>query len=142
MMISTRGRYALHVMIDLAEHPAEGYIPLKVIANRQGISKEYVNNILKVLVENKMLISLRGKGGGYKLTNEPKDYTIGMILRLVEGNLAPVPCVSGKDACPRPEECPSFPMWKKLDGMINDFFDSITLADLMAENKDKWKEEP
>lgn len=132
MMISTKGRYALYVMLDLAKHTdmKGDFIPLKEIADRQSLSKDYVNNILKVLVEHDQLESLRGKGGGYKLNRTPEEYSIGKILRLVEGNLAPVPCVSGK-TCPRAHSCPSLPMWQKLDYMINDYLDSVSLRDLM-----------
>lgn len=131
MMISTRGRYALRVMVDLAEHRSQGYIPLKEIAARQEISEKYLEAILKSLVKGRLLIGLRGKGGGYQLAMPPEKCTAGMILRLTEEDLAPVACL-GRDAqpCPRMAECRTLPMWKKLDGMINDFFDSITLADL------------
>ena len=135
MIISSKGRYALRVMVDLAEHMTGEYIPLKEIAERQEISKEYLNSILKVLVQNQMLSSLRGKGGGYKLTHAPKNYTVGMILRLVEGSLAPVPCVLDSAPCPRSSRCPSLNMWKKLDIIINDFFDSITLEDLVEKDQ-------
>ena len=141
MLISTRGRYALRVMIDLAQHDTGEYIPLKEIAERQGISKEYLNSILKILVENSLLLSLRGKGGGYKLTHEPNYYSVGMILRLVEGNLAPVSCVSGVDPCPREVGCPSLKMWRKLDLLINNFFDSITITDLMEDDENFFDNE-
>ena len=138
MYISTKGRYALRVMVDLAEQPEDVYVPLKEIADREEISKEYLNTILKVLVENGLLLSLRGKGGGYKLTHAPEQYTVGNILRLTEGSLAPVPCVSG-GACPNAGHCPSLTMWKKLDDMINSFFDNITLVDLMEDKEDRVK---
>ena len=131
MIISTKGRYTLRVMIYLAEHPTNGYIPIKEIADEQDMSKEYLNSILKVLVQNKMLTSLRGKGGGYKLNRRPDEYSVGSILRIVEGDLAPVPCVTNAEPCPRADKCPSLPMWRKLDRLINDFFDGISLADLM-----------
>ena len=141
MLISTRGRYALRVMVDLAQHDTGEYIPLKEIAERQGISKEYLNSILKTLVENDLLLSLRGKGGGYKLTHEPTYYSVGMVLRLVEGNLAPVSCVSGADPCPREVGCPSLKMWRKLDSLINNFFDSITITDLMEDEENFFDNE-
>ena len=137
MIISTKGRYALRVMLDLAQHPGDGFIPLKEIADRQEISKEYLNGILKVLVQDGLLTSLRGKGGGYKLTHSPDYYSVGMILRLVEGDLAPVTCVSMADPCPRANSCASLPMWKKLNRMINEFFDNISLADLMENDIDE-----
>lgn len=131
MTVSTKGRYALRVMIDLAEHPSEGYIPLQVIAERQEISKEYLGAILKVLVEHGLLRSLRGKGGGYRLSAPPEEYTVGEILRLTEGDLAPVPCLTQKEPCPRRDRCPSLPMWQKLDRLIGGFLESVTLRDLM-----------
>ena len=97
MMVSTKGRYALRVMIDLAEHQSEGYVPLKEIAARQEISEKYLESILKVLVQQRFLEGLRGKGGGYKLTRAPETYTVGSILRLTEGDLAPVACLEGPE---------------------------------------------
>lgn len=133
MMISTKGRYALRVMVDLAEHQAKGYVPLKEVAQRQEISEKYLENILKVLVQNKILIGLRGKGGGYRLTKAPSQYTVGSILRLTENTLAPVSCLDKNPRqCSRMPHCRTLPMWRKLDTMINDFFDGITIADLMA----------
>ena len=132
MMISTRGRYALRVMLDLAAHDADGYIPLKEIAHRQDISEKYLEIVLKVLVRNNLLTGLRGKGGGYRLTRPPGDYTLGEILRLTEGSLAPVACAAeGNTECPRRETCPSRPVWQKLDTLINDYLDGITLDDLL-----------
>lgn len=133
-MISTKGRYALRVMIDLAEHQTGEYIPLKAIAQRQGISEKYLESILKALVRENLLTGVRGKGGGYRLTRAPETYTVGEILRLTEGSLAPV-------ACPgRPRGgvllpyggVPDAAMWRKLDALIQNFFDGITLADLMG----------
>ena len=133
IMISTRGRYALRVMADLAMHQNEGYIPLKDIAARQDISEKYLERILKGLVQNRMLVGIRGKGGGYRLPKPPESYTVGSILRLTEGELAPVACLeSNAEACPRRDSCLTLPMWNKLNGMIQNFFDGITLADLIA----------
>ena len=132
MMISTKGRYALRVMVDMAEHQAEGYLPLKEIAERQDISEKYLESILKVLVKHKFLTGLRGKGGGYRLTRVPEQYTVGSILRLTEGSLAPVACLEQEHVdCPRMADCRTLPMWRKLNTMIQDFFHGITLADLM-----------
>ena len=132
MMVSTKGRYALRVMIDLAEHQAEGYIPLKAIARRQEISEKYLESILKSLVQSQFLTGVRGKGGGYRLTRPPEQYTVGSILRLTEGSLAPVACLEQAHVdCPRMAGCRTLPMWRKLNTMIQDFFDGITLADLM-----------
>lgn len=133
MIVSTRGRYALRVMIDIAEHPNEPYIPLKSIAARQGISEKYLESILKILVQEHLLEGMRGKGGGYRLTREPDQYTVGEILTLTEGSLAPVSClVQGAAPCPRMSGCRTYDMWKGLDDLIEDYFGKITLADLAA----------
>ncbi|NLM20782.1 MAG: Rrf2 family transcriptional regulator [Peptococcaceae bacterium] len=132
MRISTKGRYALRVLVDLAEHQADDFVPLKVIATRQQISEKYLESILKVLVRNKILTGRRGKGGGYRLTKPPEQYTVGSILRLTEGDLAPVACLDqGADNCPRTANCRTLPMWRKLDELVNNYLDSITIADLM-----------
>ena len=132
MLISTKGRYALRVMIDLAEHQAEGLIPLKVIAQRQEISEKYLESIIKLLVRAKLLNGVRGKGGGYKLTKAPEQYTVGNILRLTEDSMAPVSCLEqGADACPRIAECRTLPLWQGLNKVISDYLDNITVADLM-----------
>lgn len=136
MMISTKGRYALRVMIDLAEHQTDGYIPLKEIAQRQEISEKYLESILKTLVQKKFLTGLRGKGGGYRLTMSPEQYTVGSILRLTEGSLAPVACLEDDPIqCERIEFCRTLPMWRDLNKLVNDFFDHITIADLMASSQ-------
>lgn len=133
MMISTRGRYALRVMTDLAEHPDAGYIPLRQIAQRQDISEKYLESILKALVHGGLLEGVRGKGGGYRLTRPAEQVTVGNILRLTEDSLAPVACLdAGAAPCPRAAACRTLPMWKRLDTLINDFFDGVTLADLIA----------
>lgn len=132
MIVSTKGRYALRVMIDLAEHPSDGYIPLKEIAKRQEISEKYLESILKILVKGDMVTGLRGKGGGYRLNRAPKQYTAGSILRLTEDSLAPVACLEKpQNQCPRAAKCRTLPMWQQLDTMIQDFFDKITILDLM-----------
>ena len=133
MLISTKGRYALRVMVDLAEHREEGYIPLKAVAQRQDISEKYLEAIIKLLVRAGLLSGLRGKGGGYKLTKDPAQYTVGDILRLTEDSMAPVSCLeSGADACPRAAVCRTLPLWQGLDKVIRDYLDSVTVADLMA----------
>ncbi len=131
MLISTRGRYALRVMIDLMDHRNQGYVPLKEIAQRQEISEKYLESILKTLVDNHMLRGLRGKGGGYCLTMEPEDYTIYSILSLTEGTLAPVTCLQD-DApyCFREDECRTLNLWKGLNNAVRDYLNGITLADL------------
>ena len=132
MMISTKGRDALRVMVDMAEHQAEGYLPLKEIAERQDISEKYLESIIKLLVRGKLLNGLRGKGGGYKLTKSPERYTVGDILRLTEDSLAPVACLEqGAASCPRMAVCRTLPMWKGLDKVISDYLDNITIADLV-----------
>ena len=132
MLISTKGRYALRVMIDLAEHQSEDFIPLKVIAERQEISEKYLESIIKLLVKAKLLNGLRGKGGGYQLTRAPEQYTVGSILRLTEESLAPVACLEdGAASCPRMASCLTRPQWQGLNTVINDYLDNVTLADLV-----------
>ncbi|MBE6469238.1 MAG: Rrf2 family transcriptional regulator [Coriobacteriaceae bacterium] len=133
MLVSTKGRYALRVMIDLAEHQASGRIPLKEIARRQDVSEKYLENILSTLVRNGLLSGMRGKGGGYCLTKSPDQFTVGQVLRLTEGTLAPVSCLEGDgDGCSRAAECPTIEMWRELDRMISGYLDGITIADLVA----------
>ena len=133
MLISTKGRYALRVMVDLAEHQAAGRIPLKEIADRQGVSEKYLENILATLVRAGLLSGMRGKGGGYRLTRDPDQYTAGEILRLTEGSLAPVSCLEGgNNGCERAGECRTIGMWRELDEMISNYLDGITVADLVA----------
>lgn len=132
MLISTKGRYSLRVMIDLAEHPSEGYVPLKEIAQRQEISEKYLESIIKLLVKGKFLTGLRGKGGGYRLTKSPEEYTVGDILRLTEESMAPVACLeTDTTPCPRMAFCPTLSLWKGLDQVINNYLDQFTLADLI-----------
>lgn len=132
-MFSTKGRYALRVMIDLAQQKPDCYIPLDVIAQRQGISKKYLEIILKTLVQHQLLKGLRGKGGGYKLTRLPSEYPVGEILELTEGSLASVACTQeGAEPCSRREHCNTYAMWAKFDNMVHDFFFGITLEDLVS----------
>lgn len=131
MKISTKGRYAIRVMIDLAEHNSGEYITLMDIAERQEISEKYLEAIVSVLSKNQILLSLRGKGGGYKLAKAPEEYTVLSILRLTEGSLAPVACLDQKPVtCPRSQKCKTLQMWEGLNDLINDYFDKITIADL------------
>ena len=135
MMISTRGRYALRVMIDLAEHQSDGYIPMKDVAQRQEISLKYLERILPALVQAGEIEGVHGKGGGYRLTRAPEDYRVGDILRLTEGDLAPVACLDGDcKGCSRSDECPTLDVWKNLDKLINDYLDGVTLDALVAPN--------
>lgn len=132
MLISTRGRYALRVMADLAGRPAEGYVPLRDIARRQEISEKYLEAIIKTLVRAKLLSGVRGKGGGYKLTRAPEKYTVGEILRLTEDSLAPVACLAeNAGPCERASACLTLPVWQGLGRVINEYLDGITLADLL-----------
>ena len=131
MLISTKGRYALRVMLELSDHDRDEYVPLSVIAKKQEISEKYLESILVVLSKAGAIDALRGKGGGYRLNRDPKDYTIGGILRLVEGSLAPVTCLDCKpNTCTRTVECRTLPLWEKLYALIENYFDGVTLADL------------
>ena len=132
MLISSRGRYALRVMIDLAEHDDGAYIPMKEVAQRQAISLKYLERILPILVSAKLVEGLHGKGGGYRLTRKPEDYRISEILRLTEGDLAPVACLEcNAEKCKRTAECRTLPMWMELNRRVNEYLDSVTIADLM-----------
>ena len=134
-MISTKARYALRVMIDLAEHQDAGYIPLKDIAARQEISEKYLEIIIKILVKGKMLKGLRGKGGGYILTREPSEYIVGDIIELTEGPLTPVACLQpDAEVCNRKDICVTLPLWEKYYTLVHDFFFHITLEDVINNN--------
>lgn len=134
MLISTKGRYALRVMIDLAEHRSDEFISLRGIAQRQEISEKYLESIIRMLVKARMLESLRGKGGGYRLKKAPEEYTVGSILLLTEESLAPVACLEdGAEACPKMALCRTLPVWKGLDKVIHDYLESVTIADLMEQ---------
>ena len=131
MLISTKGRYALRVMLDLAEQDG-GYVPLAEVASRQGISEKYLEGIIALLSRAGLVKSLRGKGGGYCLARTPEEYTVGEILRITEGSLAPVSCLDdAKNTCPRAGECLTLPMWEKLYATISNFLDSVTLAAIL-----------
>ena len=135
-MISTKGRYALRVMIDLAEHESGSYIPLKDIAARQEISKKYLEIIMKDMVNGGLVTGTSGKGGGYKLCRDPEDYPVGEILELMEGPLASVACLADKGIdCPRKSVCQTLPMWSEYDEMVHDYFYSKKLSDLMQQAK-------
>ena len=134
MKISTKGRYALRVMIDLAEHDNGEYITLMDIAGRQGISEKYLESIVSMLSKNDFLTSLRGKGGGYKLSRRPEEYTVLSILQCTEGSLAPVACLENKpNKCPKLSECKTITMWENFEKTINDYFGNITIADLLIQ---------
>ena len=130
-MISTRGRYALRVMIDLAKQPEDHYIPLKDIADRQGISKKYLEIIVRDLVNGKLVTGISGKGGGYKLSRKPEDIPVGEIIELTEGTMSSVACLeNGAELYPRADMCETLPMWKEYNKLIHDFFYSKRLSDL------------
>ena len=133
MLISTKGRYALRLLSDLAEHRDQGAVSLGSMAARQGISEKYLEAVLKPLVRENILEGMRGKGGGYRLTREPSEYTVGEILWATEGDLAPVACLEeGAAPCPRCEDCRTLPLWRELNSLVSSYLDSKTLADLMG----------
>ena len=132
MMVSSRGRYALRVMTDLAEHRGEGYTAMRQVAERQGISLKYLEKILPCLVAAGLIEGVHGKGGGYRLTREPDMYPVSEILRLTEGDIAPVACLDcGTETCSRSAECRTRPMWDKLNSLVDGYLSSVTIADLM-----------
>ena len=132
-IVSTKGRYALRVMIDLAQH-IEELQPLKIIAERQNISLKYMETIMPCLKEAGFVDGTHGKGGGYRLTRPPQDYTVGEILRITEGSLAPVACLDNGYVCERADTCPTLPVWKKLDSIITDYLDTVKLTDMIPKN--------
>ena len=135
MLISTKGRYALRVMMDLARHGGEGYVVLMDIAQREGISEKYLEGIVAALSRSGFLLTQRGRGGGYRLARRPEEYSVGGILRAAEGSLAPVSCIKTGDAeCPNADNCMTLPLWKELDRVMNEYLDSVSLSDLMSEN--------
>ena len=136
MIVSTKGRYALRVMVCFAQRGADEYIPLKEIAEAEGISQKYLESIMSVLSKAGFVDAVHGKGGGYRLNREPEAYTVGSILKLTEGSLAAVSCTAqGPAACARTSCCQTKPMWDRLDKMIDEFFEDITLADLLENNE-------
>ena len=138
MIVSTKGRYALRVMVRFAQLGREEYIPLKEIAEKEGISQKYLESNITVLSKAGFLDALHGKGGGYRLNRPAEEYTVGSILKLTEGSLNAVSCTTqGAAACSRTECCETKPMWDKLDKMIDEFFEGITLEDLLKENEPK-----
>lgn len=136
MIVSTKGRYALRVMLHFALHGGQDYIPLKEIAEAEGISQKYLEAIMTTLSKAGFVDAVHGKGGGYRLNRKPEQYTVGSILKLTEGSLATVSCTTqGPSACSRSTCCHTLPMWERLDRMIDDFFEGITLADLAREEE-------
>ena len=132
MLISTKGRYALRVLVDMAEHVNGEYVPLKEVARRQDISEKYLESVVKLLVKGGILTGIRGKGGGYRLLREPDAITIGEILRICEGSMSPVACLEDNAApCGRASYCRTLPLWRGLNQVISEYLDSRTIADLM-----------
>ncbi len=139
MKISTKGRYALRMLLDLAEHKNDGYIALKDIAARQNISKKYLEQIIPVLNKSDILNANRGYQGGYKLAKSPEKYTVGDILRLTEGSIAPVACLDHNPIeCDRCDDCITLPIWKGLHKVISDYLDSVTLQDILDNKKELY----
>ena len=137
MKISTKGRYALRMMLDLAQHQSDGYVALRDIAQRQNISKKYLEQIVPVLNRSDILRTNRGFQGGYRLAKSPDQYTVGEILRLTEGNLAPVACLEHEPIeCERSGECPTLPVWQGLYRVICEYLDGITLQDILDQQKE------
>ena len=133
MMVSTKGRYALRVMIDLAECPREKYITLNDIASRQEISEKYLESIISILSIAGFVIGLRGKGGGYRLAKSPEEYTVGSLLKLTENSMAPVHCLAEHpNHCPRAKNCKTLPMWENLDRIVDEYLEGVKLSDLTA----------
>lgn len=129
MMISTKGRYALRLLIDVAEHQKDGYIRLRDAARRQGISEKYLEIIVRTLVQEGYLTGVRGKGGGYRLSKAPEECSVRQVLEAAEGPLSPVMCL--ENGCPRMDGCPTLPLWQGLDKVIADYLECFTLADLL-----------
>ena len=141
MKISTKGRYAIRLMLDLAIHNDEGYISIKTIAQRQGISEKYLEQIIKMLSNNQLVESIRGANGGYKLTREPENYTVGEILRVTEGSLAPVACLETEEnSCEYCMDCVTLDIYKKILDAVNNVVDSITLKSLVDKHREKEKD--
>lgn len=138
MKITSRGRYALKVMIDIAEQQSDDYIRLNDVALRHNISEKYLESIIASLTKSGMLISVRGKGGGYKLSKKPEEYTVGSILKITEGSLTPVSCLDCKpNTCESEESCKTLPLWQGLDKVIDNYLESVTIADLAFGKKEE-----
>lgn len=142
MKISTKGRYALRMFLDLAQHKGDGFVALRDIAERQGISKKYLEQIVSLLRTTDMLRTNRGYQGGYMLTREAYQYTVAEILRLTEGSLSPVSCMADQpNQCERCDTCMTLPIWQGLEKVIDDYLSSITLQDILDRNNDRGADE-
>ncbi|HIS04555.1 MAG TPA: Rrf2 family transcriptional regulator [Candidatus Fimenecus stercoravium] len=137
MKISTKGRYALRLMLDLAQQPPTEYVSIKSVATRQGISEKYLEQIIKMLSKSGLVESTRGKSGGYRLTRTPESYTVGEILRVTEGSLAPVSCLEEEHHCENCDDCVTYEIWQNVLDAINEVVDSITLSYLVEKQKAK-----
>lgn len=137
MKISTKGRYALRMLIDLAEQQNTGFVPLKDIAERQHISKKYLEQIIPLFNRSDMLLTNRGAQGGYMLARQPAQYTVGEILRLTEGTLVPVACAQNPAQCDRSADCATLPVWQGLSRVINEYLDGITLQDILDQHRER-----
>lgn len=133
-MVSTRGRYALRVIIDLAENAKDGYVPMREVAERQGLSLKYLERILPQLVADNLVEGVHGKGGGYRLSRDPSEISVAEVLKVSEGDIAPVACLEdGAKMCDRIDECRTISVWKGLNERINEYLESVKIADLMKE---------
>ena len=134
MMVSTRGRYALRVIIDLAENAGDGHVPMREVAERQGLSLKYLERILPLLVSANLVEGVHGKGGGYRLSRDPAEISVAEVLKVSEGDIAPVACLEeGAALCDHIEDCRTLPLWKGLNDRINEYLESYKIADLMKE---------
>ena len=137
MKISTKGRYALRIMVDLAQQQSSAFIPLRDVSERQDISEKYAEMIVGLLSKTGFLFSSRGKGGGYKLARPPEAITVGAVLKAVEGSLAPVSCLEiPNNVCPRADRCVTLPMWRELERRIDEYLESVTIADLVGQSRE------
>ena len=136
MMVSTRGRYALRVIIDLAENAGDGHVPMREVAERQGLSLKYLERILPLLVSEHLVEGIHGKGGGYRLSKDPSKISVGEVLRITEGDIAPVACLENNAVkCEHINDCRTLPVWKGLNDRINEYLDGVSIADLMKDSQ-------
>ena len=135
-MVSTRGRYALRVIVDLAENAGDGHVPMREVAERQGLSLKYLERILPLLVSEHLVEGIHGKGGGYRLSKDPSKISVGEVLRITEGDIAPVACLENNAVkCEHINDCRTLPVWKGLNDRINEYLDGVSIADLMKDSQ-------